>query len=94
MQTVLEESLGGSADREILDASLTERRILITLDLDFSDIRLYPPASHNGIWVLRPPTQSIDNTLALLRGALGVLKTERTEKRLWIVELGQVRIHD
>lgn len=49
VQTVLEENLGESADPEILDACLTERRILITLDLDFSDIRLYPPASHNGI---------------------------------------------
>mgnify|MGYP001600983427 CR=1 FL=1 len=50
--------------------------------------------SHHGIWVLRPRTQSIDNTLTLLRGALGVLKTEQTDSRLWIVELGQVRIHD
>jgi predicted nuclease of predicted toxin-antitoxin system len=94
VQTVLEERLGGSADPEILDACLTERRILITLDLDFSDIRLYPPVSHHGIWVLRPPTQSIDNTLTLLRGALGVLKSEQSKGRLWIVELGQVRIHD
>ena len=94
VQTVFEEQLGGSADAEVLDACLSERRILVTFDLDFSDIRLYPPASHNGIWVLRPRTQSIVNTLTLLRGALGVLKTERTESRLWIVEPGQVRIHD
>jgi len=94
VETVLEERLGGSADREILDACVTEGRILITLDLDFSDIRLYPPASHNGIWVLRPRAQSIDSTLALLRGALGVLKIEEAESRLWIVEPGQIRIHD
>ena len=94
VQTVLEEQLGGSADPEILNACRSERRILVTLDLDFSDIRLYPPASHNGIWVLRPRTQSIGNTLTLLRGALGALKTEQTQSRLWIVELGQVRIHD
>ena len=94
VQTALEERLGGSADPEVLDASLDEKRVLVTLDLDFSDIRLYPPASHSGIWVLRPRTQSIDNTLALLRRALGILKTEQTERRLWIVEPGQVRIHD
>lgn len=93
-QTVLEERLGGSADPEILDACLNEKRLLVTFDLDFSDIRLYPPASQNGIWVLRPRTQSIDHTLALLRRALGILKSEQTESRLWIVEPDQVRIHD
>jgi hypothetical protein len=47
--------------------------VLVTFDLDFSDIRLYPPSSHSGIWVLRPQTQSIANALALLRGTLVVL---------------------
>ncbi len=94
VQTVLEERLGGSVDSKVLNACRTEGRVLITLDLDFSDIRLYPPASHKGIWVLRPRTQSIDSMLTLLKGALGVLATEQTESRLWVVELGQVRIRE
>ncbi len=94
VQTVLEERLGGRADPKVLDACLTESRVLITLDLDFSDIRLYPPASHKGIWVLRPHTQSIDSMLTLLKGALGVLGTEQTESRLWVVEPGQIRIRE
>ncbi len=68
--------------------------MLITLDLDFSDIRLYPPASHKGIWVLRPRTQSVEGALTLLRGALGVLETESTQSRLWIIEPAQVRIRE
>ncbi len=94
VRTVHEERLGGSADTKVLDACLTEHRVLITLDLDFADIRSYPPASHNGIWVLRPRTQSVDSTLALLKGALGVLESESTESRLWLVEPGQVRIRE
>jgi len=94
VQSVLEERLGGCADPRILDACLTEGRVLVTLDLDFSDIRRYPPASHKGIWVLRPRTQSIDGTLTLLRGALGVLDSEQAESRLWVVEPGQVRIRE
>jgi len=39
VRTVLEERLGGSADPKVLDACLTERRVLITLDLDFVDLR-------------------------------------------------------
>lgn len=94
VHTVLGERLGGNPDPKVLDACRAESRVLITFDLDFSDIRLYPPASHSGIWVLRPHTQSIDNTLALLKGALVVLETESAHRRLWIAEPGQVRIRE
>jgi predicted nuclease of predicted toxin-antitoxin system len=94
VHTVLGEHLGGNPDPTVFDASRTEDRILVTFDLDFSDIRLYPPESHNGIWVWRPHMQSIENTLALLRGALVVLETEHAHGRLWIVEPERVRIRD
>ena len=94
VHTVLDEHLGGNSDRRVFDASRAEDRILVTFDLDFSDIRLYPPASHKGIWVLRPHTQSIDNTLALLRGALAVLETELAQGRLWTIEPERVRIRE
>lgn len=92
VDTVLNERLGGNPDPHVFDASQAEARVLVTFDLDFSDIRAYPPASYAGIWVLRPHTQSIENTLALLRAALLVLETEPTHSRLWIVEPEQVRI--
>ena len=94
VQTALDERLGGVSDAEILNACIREARILITFDLDFSDIRLYPPVSHGGIWVIRPPSQSIGNTLDLLRRALPLLATERTQGRLWIVEHDRVRIRE
>ena len=50
--------------------------------------------SHSGVWLLRPHRQRIDNTLALLRGALVVLKSEAVHSRLWIIEPGQVRIRE
>ena len=94
VHAVLDQELGGHSDSRVFGASQAEGRILITFDLDFSDIRAYPPASHKGIWVLRPHTQSIDNTLALLRTALIVLQAEPTQGRLWIVEPDRVRIHE
>jgi predicted nuclease of predicted toxin-antitoxin system len=94
VETALDERLGGNSDAKILDACQTESRVLITLDLDFSDIRLYPPSSHNGIWILRPHTQSVENTLALLRGALALVPDELVQARLWIVEPDQVRIRE
>lgn len=94
VDNVLDEQLGGKPDSRVFDASQAEDRILVSFDLDFSDIRVYPPASHKGIWVLRPHTQSIDNTLALLRAAFLILETEPMEGRLWIIEPERVRIRE
>lgn len=92
VHTVLAENLGGRPDTEILDVCQRERRILVTFDLDLSDIRAHPPQTQHGVWILRPVTQSVTNTLGLLRGALGLLKTESPRGRLWIVEHGRVRV--
>lgn len=92
VDTVMEEQLAGGSDPRVFQAAQTEQRVLVTLDLDFSDIRAYPPASHQGIWVLRPRTQSIEDTLALLRRALHVSDVEQSQGRLWIIEPERVRI--
>ena len=93
-QTVHDERLVGDPDARILDVCLNEDRVLVTLDLDFSDIREYPPSGHRGIWVLRPEAQSIERTLSVLKGALALLDDEATAHRLWIVEPGRVRIRE
>ncbi len=94
MHTALAEQLGGNPDSRVFGASQAEERVLVTFDLDFSDLRVYPPAGHHGIWILRPHTQSIENTLALLRSALRVLEDEPVQGRLWIIEPERVRIHE
>jgi predicted nuclease of predicted toxin-antitoxin system len=94
VHTALAEQLGGNPDPRVFSAAQAEERVLVTFDLDFSDIRVYPPAGHHGIWVLRPRTQSIENALTLLRSALRVLDDEPTRKRLWIIEPERVRIHE
>ena len=90
--TALDQSLGGEEDRKIAAICAEEDRILVTLDLDFSDIREYPPGSNPGIWILRPVTQSIDKCVALVRDALACVETESPERALWIIEPGKIRI--
>jgi len=94
VQTVLEERPGGNTDARVFDVCKAENRVLVTFDLDFSDLRSYPPSSHNGIWILRPHTQSIRNTLALLRRALELVPGEVVQARLWIVEPDRVRVRE
>ena len=92
--TVLDEVLGGRPDPEVFDACQAEGRLLVTFDLDFADIRQYPPSEHAGVWILRPSSQSIGNTPSLLRGAIALADTEPVAKRLWIIQPDSVRIRE
>ena len=40
--TVLDEGIGGATDAEIASVCLAEERVLVTQDVDFADIRMYP----------------------------------------------------
>ncbi len=51
--TTLDESLAGSTDEAIWQASQQSGRFLITQDLDFSDIRRFAPGTHAGVLVMR-----------------------------------------
>jgi predicted nuclease of predicted toxin-antitoxin system len=65
--TVDGEKLSGASDETVAGASRSEGRILITLDLDFANIRAYPPGEHAGIVVLRVKHQDKPAVLAHLR---------------------------
>lgn len=91
--TALAEGLGGRSDEALFNACLSEQRILVTLDLDFADIRVHP-STHPGIWILRLEPQSIQAVLDVLRGALALLDVEPAKNRLWILEHDRVRIRD
>ena len=56
--TVLEQGMGGATDSDVASACLAEKRILVTQDMDFADIRMYPPGEHPGIVVFRLPRQT------------------------------------
>ena len=94
VETAVSEGLAGCADPNLLAACGAEDRILVTLDLDFADIRVYPPGSHRGIWVLRPANQGFDTVLKLVHVGLQVAVLERTAGQLWVVEEKRVRIRD
>ena len=51
--TALEQHLGGSDDARLAALCQLESRILVTLDMDFADIRSYPAAEFPGLIVLR-----------------------------------------
>jgi predicted nuclease of predicted toxin-antitoxin system len=91
-QTVGEEHLVGHPDPGIADICRSERRTLVTSDLDFADIRMYPPEGHAGIIVLRSRLQSKPRVLALLVRVIPALIRESPDQALWIVDETGIRI--
>jgi predicted nuclease of predicted toxin-antitoxin system len=60
--SVRDENLEGRPDSIIWAAAFYEQRMLITVDLDFSDARAYVPGTHPGIFIVRLPQAEQRNT--------------------------------
>jgi hypothetical protein len=64
------------------------------LDLDFSDVTRFPPAKTGGIVVIRVPRNpSLTLLEQLIHQFLQSLTQMSVEKKLWIVEIGRIRVH-
>jgi predicted nuclease of predicted toxin-antitoxin system len=50
--------LGDASDVRIAQHALSIGAVLVTRDLDFADVRRYPPSQHGGLIVLRMPDES------------------------------------
>jgi predicted nuclease of predicted toxin-antitoxin system len=92
--TMLEEHLGGSDDRTVASICQQESRALVTLDLDFADIRTYPPAQYAGMVVFRLARQDKSHVLEVCARVIPLLSHEPLVQRLWIVEENRVRIRE
>ena len=90
--TVIEEGIGGKEDRYIVETCNHERRVLITLDTDFTDIRTYPPQHFRGFVVLRLHKQDKKSIINVLQRTIPFLNNNNIEHKLLIVEENQIRI--
>lgn len=86
-----EQGLAGAPDEELAKVSREEGRVLVTLDLDFADIRSYPPERFPGVVVLRLARQDKASALRATERVLSVLSTMAPSGRLFIVEDERVR---
>lgn len=90
--TVWDESLSGADDETIANRVRAENRILVTLDLDFSNIRSYPPDEYAGIIVLRLKTQEKSTVLSYIKRIGTALQQRTPDGELWIVQHDRIRL--
>lgn len=89
---VLAERISGISDDTLFVICRLERRVLVTLDLDFADVLRFPPRNTAGIIVLRPGRSTRASVRALFDAALELMDLQDPTGVLWIVEPGQVRV--
>ena len=90
--TAEEAELDGKLDSEILKWAIKEKHVLITEDIEFGNILLYPPESHHGIILLRfrhSLEYKIHNVLLKI---LEELSIDDFDKTLIVVDADKYRV--
>jgi predicted nuclease of predicted toxin-antitoxin system len=92
-ESVFEENLSGADDEAIYFKCQEERRCLVTLDLDFSNIIRFPAENTPGIIVIRPNRPAnLEVMKSMIELLLRALEQHDPAHCLWILEPHQLRI--
>ncbi len=93
--TIAEQGMNSSSDRDVIAVCIKEERCLVTLDLDFSNVTIFNPASACGIAVLRLPAEP---SRAQLQDAIKVLATALVSRdirgKLWVIQGKRIREYE
>ena len=92
--TVISQGMGGGPDANLATVCRSENRALVTLDLDFANVRAYPPTEYPGIVVFRPASQARSRVLRLVRLVCESVAREGLAGKLWIVDETGIRIRE
>lgn len=92
LATVPEQGLCGASDAQLLVVCDEEARILVTLDLDFSNPLVYPPEDYSGIVVLRLGQRvTLSEIETACRTLVDALSVGDPAGKLWVVQRDRVR---
>jgi predicted nuclease of predicted toxin-antitoxin system len=89
---VHQEALAGASDEDLWARVCEEDRLLVTLDTDFADVRLFAPGTHPGIVLLRTTHPSVAVVGAILRRVLDEQPLESLAGCLAVADESRTRI--
>lgn len=92
VQTVAEEGLIARPDSVVAAAAAAEGRMLLTLDLHFSDARAYPPGTHPGIVLFRPRSMGPLSVNEYVAAFVAGTRLEDAASCLVVVDPDRVRV--
>lgn len=85
--------LGRADDKEIMAYAIKNSSILVTKDLEFANIVIFPVELHYGIIVMRlPPFFKASQFVNVLRDFLKSINVKDLKKSIAIVKVGRFRI--
>lgn len=87
-----DQGLGGATDEAVWAHVCAEERFLITLDLDFSDVRRFPPGTHPGVLLLRPRSRGRQAVLDALTRVLREHPLDRLRGCLAVADGAHTRV--
>jgi predicted nuclease of predicted toxin-antitoxin system len=90
--TVADENLLSQPDTEIARAAKSEHRMLLMLDVEFADLRKYPPGSHPGVILFRPLSMSPLSVNAFITGSVRRTDLEKLDACVAVVDPVHVRV--
>jgi len=92
VHTTSGEGLTGHTDREIWGAAQAESKLLITQDLDFSDIRQFAPGSHAGLLLIRLHSPSRQNLIARVEKVFQTETVDQWQRCFVVVSERKIRV--
>ena len=93
-KTVAHFNLSGAEDTDVVNLTIKERRVLITLDLDFGEIFYFSNKKKLGIIVLRLKDQTVESVNSTLEQLFQskVLTAKMVKDSLVVISEGKIRI--
>lgn len=93
VMTVFDQDLVGEHDDDIAKVCQREERVVVTMDLDFSNIHRYPPQLYPGIIVLRLASQELMHMMTTVQAmVVPLLEKQSPAGCLWVVDEDRVRV--
>lgn len=92
IETAQEAGLSGREDNDLLQYAVSKDRILISIDMDFSNALRYIPSSHRGIIILKIRSSNIENVHQVLRQFLDGKTEDEIHQSLVVVDHSKYRI--
>src|SRR3989338_4102882 len=80
-------------DEEIAEKAKSEKRIILSFDRDFGNIKLLPPEKYSGIIFIRIRPPLIDSTFSSLINLFNSVKHSEIKGRLFVISLSGFRIY-